>query len=410
MNLKSQHLILALSTALLLSACSPGGSETASPADVEKVTPVQVETVKKGTVALEAGFTAKLAPSQEVPISPKISGKITSLPVKLGQYVKKGTVLFRIDEQDLRNAVHQAEAALQVAQANLRQTDNSSQQGLEQAKNRVVQAEQALKDAQVNLQRMQQLFQEGAISSQQLEQAQTQLTNAQTAYNDAKQALQTAQQLTGVQVSRASVTQAEIALQNARSQLANAVVTAPISGYVSSVNGEVGQIASPQSPVVTMVNTNPLIVKANISENDITKVKVGTSVTVEVPALSKELKASVTAVSPVMDAGLKSYPIEISLPNPSNELKADMVVNVKFDFPTTARENKLVVSRSAVFELGGKEYVYVIQNDVAKQVEVTTGQRTSDQIEILSGVKEGDQVVVKGQTLLKDGGKVKIQK
>lgn len=409
MKVKREHLILVLSSVLLLSACSQSEPETTT-ATAEKVTPVQVETVKAGSVSSDAGFSAKLAPSQEVQVSPKVSGKITSLPVKLGQYVQKGAVLYRIDEQDLANAVQQAEAALQVAQASLRQTGNSSAQGLEQAKNGVVQAEQALKDAQVNQRRMQQLFNEGAVSSQQLEQANTALTNAQTAYANAKQSLQTAQQMTGVQVSEASVNQAAVSLQNARTQLANAVVTAPISGFVSNVTGEVGQLASPQSPVVTLVNTNPLLVKANISENDITKVKVGTSVTVEVTALSKELEAKVTAISPVMDAQLKAYPIEISLPNPSNELKSDMVVNVKFNFQATAQANKPIVSRKAVFEREGKQYVYVIENNVAKQVEVTTGQGSSDQIEILSGVAEGAQVVVKGQTLLKDGGKVSIQK
>ncbi len=409
MSVKRKHLILALSSALLLSACSQGEPEATS-ATEEKVTPVQVETVKNGSVSTDAGFTAKLAPSQEVLVSPKVTGKITSLPVKQGQYVEQGAVLYRIDEQDLVNAVKQADAGLRVAQASLRQTDNSSTQGLAQAKNRLVQTEQALKDAQVNQRRMQQLFNEGAVSSQQLEQANTQLTNAQTAYDDAKQSVQTAQQLTGVQVSEASVNQAAVTLQNARTQLANAVVTAPISGFVSSVMGEVGQLASPQSPVVSMVNTNPLLVKANISENDITEVKVGTSVKVAVTALDKELEAKVTAVSPVMDAQLKAYPIEISLPNPSNELKSDMVVNVKFNFQTSGQTNKPIVSRKAVFDQEGKQYVYVVENNVAKQVEVTTGQGTSDQIEILSGVTEGAQVVVKGQTLLKDGGKVNIQK
>jgi len=409
MKVKKQHLILALSSALLLSACSQGAPEETT-APVEKITPVQVETVKSGTVSTDAGFSAKLAPSQEVQISPKVSGKITSLPVQLGQYVQQGTVLFRLDETDLVNSVQQAEAALQVAQASLRQSGNSSTSGLVQAKNSLTQAEQALKDAQVNQRRMQQLFNEGAVSSQQLEQANTQLTNAQTAYNNAVSALQSAQQMNSVQVSEASVKQAAVTLQNARTQLANAVVTAPFSGYVSSITGEVGQFASPQAPVVNLVNTNPLLVKANISENDITKVKVGTSVSVEVTALAKTLNAKVTAISPVMDTQLKAYPIEIAIPNPSNELKSDMVVNVKFNFQTASTEKKLVIPLKAVFEKEGKEYVYVIENDVAKQVEVTTGQSSSDQIEVLSGVTEGAQVVVTGQTLLKDGAKVKIQK
>ncbi|WP_339167989.1 efflux RND transporter periplasmic adaptor subunit [Brevibacillus sp. FSL L8-0520] len=409
MNVRKQPIILALSVALLVAGCSQ--PEAAAPSDTqaeEAATPVQIEQVKKGVVSSEAGISAKLAPSEEIQISPKVSGKITSLPVKLGQPVKKGEVLFKLDETDLANTVAQQEAAYKVALANLKQSGSSTDQSLVQAQNSLKQAEQALTDAQLNQQRMKQLFDQGAISSQQFEQANTSLMNAQTAHENAKQTLETTKQKTTLQVSEATVNQAAVALQNAREQLANAVVTAPISGFVSSVNGAVGQIASQGTPVVVIVNTNPLLVKANLSEQDITKVKVGTAVKVNIPILGKEVEAKVSAVSPVMNSQLKAYPIEISIPNPSNELKADMVVNVTFAGQVSGKEEELIVPRKAVFEREGKKFVFRIEDEVAKQVEVTTGEETSDQIVIKSGLAEGDKVVVKGQTLLQDGKKVSI--
>lgn len=150
------------------------------------------------------------------------------------------------------------------------------------------------------------------------------------------------------------------------------------------------------------------MVKANLSEQDITKVKVGTAVKVNIPILGKEVEAKVSAVSPVMNSQLKAYPIEISIPNPSNELKADMVVNVTFAGQVSGKEEELIVPRKAVFEREGKKFVFRIEDEVAKQVEVTTGEETSDQIVIKSGLAEGDKVVVKGQTLLQDGKKVSI--
>ncbi|GAA4711637.1 efflux RND transporter periplasmic adaptor subunit [Brevibacillus fulvus] len=407
--MKKRNITIILSALLLLAGCSSKEAAEPQPAQQEEtVTPVIVDTVKKGAVNLEAGFTAKLAPFQEVQVSSKVSGKITSLPVKLGQYVNKGQVLFQLDKQDLENSVRQAEAALQVSRANLQQSGNSSTSGLEQAKNSLRQAEQALADAKRDQQRMQQLFSQGAISAQQMEQANTALTNAQTAYDNAKQTLQSAQQMSSVVVSEASVKQAEVSLQNAREQLANATVTAPISGFIASVDGEVGQMASAQTPVVTVVNTNPLLVKANLSENDIRNVKVGTVAKVTIPSYDQTIDAKVTAVSPVMDEQLKAYPVEISIPNPNNELKPDLVVNVVFQ--TGSGDDKLVISRAAVVESGGKQYVYKVEGDTAKQVEVTTGQSSSDYIEIVSGLAEGDQIVVKGQTMLKDGSKISIAK
>ncbi|MGG1661197.1 efflux RND transporter periplasmic adaptor subunit [Brevibacillus sp. NRS-1366] len=409
MNISKKPVILALLAVTLVAGCSNPQAAAPPTENVESVTPVQVETVNTGSVSSESGITAKLAPSEEVQISPKMGGKITSLPVKLGQHVEKGQLLFKLDETDLQNTLKQTEAAYRVAQANLKQTGSSSDQGLVQAKNSLKQAEQALADAKTNQQRMQQLFNQGAISAQQMEQANSQLTTAQTSYENAQQSLQAAQQKTGLQVSEASVNQSLVSLENAREQLANATVTAPISGFVSSVNGAVGQMSG-QQPVVVIVNTNPLLVKANLSEADITKVKVGTVVKVNVNSTDKTIEAKVTAVSPVMDSQLKAYPIEITIPNPSNELKSDMVVNVTFPSATSGGTNALVISRKAVFDRDGKQYVFKLEGETAKLTEVATGKSSSDLVEITNGLAAGDQIVVKGQTLLQDGSKISIQK
>ena len=409
MKLSIKPVILAVLAISLVAGCSSPQAEPAQQETAEAAaTPVQIETVTTGSVTTESGLTAKLAPSEEVQISPKMGGKITSLPVKLGQYVTKGQVLFKLDEKELLNSVKQAEAAYELAQASLNQAGSSSDQGLVQAKNGLKQAEVALADAKVNQQRMNQLFTQGAISAQQMEQANIQLTNAQMAYDNAQQSVQVAQQKSGVQVSAASAKQSAVSLQNAREQLANATVTSPINGFVSSVSGAVGQMTG-QQPVVVVVNTNPLLVKANLSEADITKVKVGTVVKVNVQSTGKTLDAKVTAVSPVMDSALKAYPVEISIPNPANELKSDMVVNVTFPSEGASEAKALVISRKAVFDRDGKQFVFKLEGDIAKQVEVVTGKSSSDKIEITSGLAEGDKLVVTGITLLQDGDKVSVQ-
>ncbi|UFJ39339.1 efflux RND transporter periplasmic adaptor subunit [Brevibacillus humidisoli] len=402
-----QYLTSFVMLTLVLAGCS------AQPTAVEEQKeeapiPVQVESLTEGSVGVAAGLTGTLAPGKTVQVAPKVSGKIQTLNVELGQKVSQGDVLFKLDQQDLMNSVQQAEAAYKLALANFKQSDTSSAQGVEQAKNSLTQAEQALKDAKLNEQRMNQLFSQGAISQQQYEQAKSAVTNAQTAYDNAKATYDAAQKQVGIGVSQASVDQARVSLENAREQLANSTVTAPISGVVSSVSGSVGEMASPQMPVVVLVTTDPLLVKVNVSEQEITTLQVGSKVTVHLPALDKELEASVTAISPVMDQQVKGYPVEISIPNPTGELKSDMVANVQLS-DGTENAKTLVVSRTAVFDQDGKRYAYIVEGDQAKQVEVTTGAESSDKIEILSGLNKGDQVVVKGQTMLKDGAKVKIQ-
>ncbi|MBY0083967.1 efflux RND transporter periplasmic adaptor subunit [Brevibacillus brevis] len=400
--------IVALLSLTLITGCaSQEEAATTAAQPAETVTPVQVATVAQGVVTSESGLTAKLAPSEEVQMSPKNGGKIASLPVKLGQPVTKGQLLFTLDTNELSNSVREQEAALRVAKANLTQAGSTSNQSLVEAQNDLTEAERALADAKLNQQRNQKLLAEGAIATEKMEEANTTLTKAQISYDNAKQKLQSAKQKTGVQVSAASVTESEVRLQNAREQLANAKVVSPIDGFVASVTGAVGQMTG-QQPIVTVVKTNPLVVKANLSEADVTKVKVGAVVKVNVQSTGKTIDANVTAISPVMDSQLKAYPVEITIPNASNELKSDMVVNVTFPQSSEGAKS-LVIPRKAVFEREGRQYVFKLEGETAKQVEVSTGNSTSELIEVVSGLANGDKVVVKGQTLLVDGGKVSIQ-
>ncbi|MGI6187770.1 MAG: efflux RND transporter periplasmic adaptor subunit, partial [Brevibacillus sp.] len=184
-------------------------------------------------------------------------------------------------------------------------------------------------------------------------------------------------------------------------------VTAPISGFVSAVNGQVGEMASPQAPVVTIVDTDPLIVKANLSEEEVTSVKKGDKVKIQISAISKELDGTVSAISPVMDQTLRAYPVEIALAKQDASLKADMVVSIQFAHQQT--NSMLVVPLKAVFDENGKRFVYKLEGDTAKKVEVQTGIESSDLVEVKAGLKEGEQIVVRGQTLLKDGAKVNVQ-
>ncbi|RNB80627.1 efflux RND transporter periplasmic adaptor subunit [Brevibacillus nitrificans] len=398
---------LLLAFAVAIGGCSSQEAQVTPQQEEAKVVPVQIDTVKRGSVGASAGVTGKLAPSETVEVTPKANGKISMVHVKLGQQVQKGAVLFTMDQTDLANAVKEAQASYELAAASLQQSKTNTAQSLQQAQSGLISAQQARNDAKRDYERLAALFNQGAVSAQQLEQAKAVLVNEQSAYDTAKQTLATAKQKTGVAVTEASVEQARVALENARQQLGNAVIAAPISGTISEVHGSAGEMASPQSAVVTIVDTDPLIAKTNLSEKDMATVKTGDLVHVSLTATGQSLQGTVTAISPVMNPDLRAYPVEISLANRDDRLKADMVVNIQFGQQQSAQS--LVISRKAVFEENGKQYVYRLDQLTAKKVEVKTGVQTSDAVEILAGVKEGEQIVVRGQTLLKDGATVQIQ-
>lgn len=447
MNKKSALIATTLLLSVALAGC--GGEGPAAPTTAQQATPVQVAKVTKGSINDSTGIIGSFAPKETAQVSPKISGKIQSINLTVGQKVNKGDTLFTIDQKDLRDSIKQSQESYQVALANLKQAESGAAQSVQQAESSVDQAKSALvqqdntitqaqtslvdaqssvRDAQNTLNRNQQLFSAGALSQSELEQsqiahrraltavenaqitlhnAQTSKESAQTTYSNAQKSLRLAQQKTGIDVARASVNQAKSSLDTARSQLVDAVVKAPISGTISVVTGTQGQMVSAQSAVATIANTNPIIAKVNVSESELLKLQVGSSVTVGVDSLDKRIEARVSAVNPVMDNDLKAYPVEISVPNGSGELKSGMVVTV---YMKSEAPKNILVSQDAITEQAGKKYAYVVEGTVAKRVEVQTGQESAKQIEVTKGLAEGQNVVVKGVSLLTDGAKINVVK
>ncbi|HJV47003.1 MAG TPA: efflux RND transporter periplasmic adaptor subunit, partial [Bacillota bacterium] len=420
---KYKTLILLSVVTISLLGCGKKDATTQAETN-ESLTPVQIAKVVEGDIDQKAGVTGKLQPKNTVLVSPKVSARIAQINVELGTQVKEGDVLFTLDSTDLANTLAQEQAALEMAQANLKQAQTNQVNGKEQAENSVLtakntldQTNQALQDAQTNEQRVKQLFTAGASSTADLEKAQTNLKNAETAYKNAQvsldqsnQSLSHARQQDSIEVAQASVKQASVRVQNAKDQLANATVTSPISGVVSMVNGAAGQMAGAQTTVVTIVQVDPILVKAYLSEQERIGVNVGTKAEIEISSLNKKLEAVVSAVSPVIDSQLKAYPVEISISNPSAELQSDLVANVKFENQNSPTVKSLVIPYTAIVEEQGKKYVYQLNDSVVKKVEITTDVETSEQATVKSGLTVGDEIVVRGQSLLTDGAKVQVQK
>lgn len=397
--------------AVLAGSIAISGCGAVEPAAVEEKAPVPVEAVKveKGVIEGRASLTGSLAPNDEVHVAPKISGTLAAFQVEVGERVNAGDVLFTLDEADLRTALDQAEAAYQSAAASLNQTQVSSDQGVVQAENGLQQAQQAYNDQTINLERTKELFAADFVSKQQMEQAETGFKNAEIALNNARKAVEVARRETGIAVAQASAQQARLSLEKARDDLAYAEVTAPISGVVSFTSGNAGSFVSPQGTVVTLIDTSMLLVKVNVSEAEVTGIQIGDAVDVTVPATGAQLKAVVKSVSPVMDAQAKAYPVEIAIENAGDQLKVDMVAEVRFQGDAGADASSLVIPRSAVIEEEGEAFVYKVEGTKAVKQPIQIGERNSDLVEVTGGVALGDQVVTRGITLLNDGDEVALQ-
>ena len=316
--------------------------ETTTPKAAVNVT---VATAEIGTVYATSPLTGKIDPIESASIVPMVAGQVTAVNVAVGDYVRKGTLLFKTDSTQASVVYNQAKIACNTAKTNFDRTAS--------------------------------LYNEGAVSLQTYQ-------NAQAQYSAAAQSLTAAADALGY-----------------------STVTAPISGYVTSVNVTVGTLASQASPAVTIADVSSLEINTTISEYLVGKVKVGDKVDIYIKTLSKTpFSGSITAVSPAPAAGTLTYPITISVADPSGVIKAGMFAEIQI--VSAKKDNVLCIPSDAVFLKSGESKVAVLHGRIPKLVTVTTGLDNGKTVEITSGLKAGDTIVVTGQQYVTEGEAVKV--
>jgi len=333
--------------------------------------PVAVETARRGDVAKELVASGQLVGEQCVVVSPKITGKVASVPVEVGTAVNAGDTLFTLDGSDIRAQVQQYEAAVEVARAKQKVAGENRENATKQ------------------YERYKQLFEQGAISADAFDSYVLKLEQALS------------------EEPEANLAQSQAALNYQRNQLANTVIVSPIAGTVAQRNVEVGNVVSSSTQAVTVVDLSRVKVQVSVGEQQIGKIKQGQEVNVIVPAVRTEpFTGVVTNLSPAADAKTKSYLVEVKMDNPGQTLKQGMFAEVHI--ATDKSEGALTVPVDALVARSGGNVVYTVQDGVAREVQVKTGISDGKVIEIVSGLQEGDQVIVLGQQGLVDGSRVAV--
>lgn len=187
-----------------------------------------------------------------------------------------------------------------------------------------------------------------------------------------------------------------------------APVESTLTGIVGRVFVDIGSQVTPQTVIAQVEDMDNVKIDLNIPERGIPKVEVGQTAEIKVDAYPGEIfVGKVTKVSPVLDIGTRTAPIEVLISNADYRLKPGMfadtrlVVNEIKDTP--------VVLKEAIMGKGKGIYVYVIDNNVARQRSIKTGVREGSYYQVVDGLKRGDVVVVMGQQRLYDGSRVKVE-
>jgi len=413
LNLKFVVLTLVLiAVAAFIAAC--GGSKANVRKEEKANTPppavdVTTATAIKRDLPRFFEATGSLAGDQQTDVAPQTSGKVVAVGVDIGSPVRRGQMLVRLDDAELKLRVEQAAAQVNQAKAAVRQAEEKI--GLRPGQafdpNRVAEVAAArvtLELAEKNLKRAEKLIESGDVSRSFYDQQRAQRDQLKEQYDVAL--AQARQNFAGVEVARTNVANAEAALALAKQNLSYAVIPSPMDGFVSERTADLGEYVSPQQKVATIVRTNPLRVRIDVPEQAIREVRVGQSVSATTSAWpDRNFSGRVARIAPNVSAQSRTLTVEAEIDNSSGALKPGQFATVRI-LEERAEPAVLVPARAVVTEAGVSR-VFVIKDGHAEQRLVQTGQTEGDLIEIKQGVAADELVATSNQQQLTDGVAVK---
>ncbi len=349
--------------------------------------------------------TGSLAGDQQTDVAPQISGKVVAVGVDLGSYVKRGQMLVRLDDVDLKLRVEQAQAQLDQAKAALRQAEEKV--GLKPGQPfdpdkvpDVANARVALELAEKNLRRAEKLIESGDVSRSFYDDQKAKRDQLKEQYEAALSLAR--QNFAAVANARANVANAESQLNLARRNLTYALVYSPIDGYVAERTADLGEYVSPTSKVATIVRIDPLRVRIDIPEQAIPDVRVGLSVSATTSAWpDKTFSGRIARISPTVSANSRTLTIEAEIDNSNGALKPGQFATVRILEPRP--QAAVLIPARAIRTEAGASRVFVIKNGHAEQRVVQLGITEGDLVEVKSGVAADEQVAISNVEQLIDG-------
>jgi len=424
--------------AVLLSGC--GGSraktKTTTTTTTEKGAdgteqPITVSTTTSTAVSKEVASsihaTGSLVANETSDVAPQTSGQVISTPVSVGAFVKAGTVLARLDDKDARLRLAQSLAGLQQSNAAVRQAearlglgpngrfDASAVPEVRSANAAYEAAAAQARLAEANARRYAQLVESGDVARSVYDEYRTQAETTTAQANNARQQLETAvnvarQNNAAIQTAQGGVASAQAQVEIARKAVADTVIKAPYSGYVSNRPTAVGEYVTPASIIATLLLTNPIKLQLQVPEDQAANVKVGQGVSVSVDAYGdRKFGGHVSAINPAIDPVSRSITVEAEIENADNVLRSGMFASA--ELTRSGGSQIIYVPASALLSdpNTNSNKVFVIQGDTAHLRVVQVGDTDNGMIQILSGVAANDVVATSNLQQLYEGAKVKLQ-
>ncbi len=204
----------------------------------------------------------------------------------------------------------------------------------------------------------------------------------------------------------------EASLETVKHQLTKGNVYAPISGVAEMVMAKTGELAMPGAPIIQILNTSRVKVTANVPEKFLKDVRQGEMMTIKIPALEIEKKGRVSMLGRTINPANRTFKVEVNLANPKGLLKPNLLANMLLnDF---SEKNVIIVPIELVQqEVSGKDYIFIKKEGdegaMSEKIYVMTGESYDGNIIITEGLKGGEEIIVSGARGMVDNALIQIQ-
>jgi multidrug efflux pump subunit AcrA (membrane-fusion protein) len=413
-------------------ACNRSESRTReanseSSGNTEDVIPVTQAKAQSREIPSFIQATGTLIADESSNVAPKVAGKVVNVSVNVGDFVRQGSIIAKIDDKDALLNLAEAKARLNQAIVGVRQAearlglgpngkfDSSAIPEVRAAAANYEQAQAELKQAEANEKRYRELVETGDVAMITYEQYRTARDTARARANNARQQLEAA--INNAKQNNEAIKSAQAAVEAARTQVATAeqavadtVIRAPFSGFVSSRPTAVGEFVTSASIIATILRTNPMKVQIQVAEADVPYISIGRGVSIDVDAYKdRKFAGTVIAINPSIDAASRSATVEAQIENNDNALRSGMFATVRIT--REGGSTGIFVPKEAIYnDLSTQSYrVFVIQNSVARLQVVQLGTEENGFVQILSGVNADEMIATSNVEKLYEGAKVQIQ-
>jgi HlyD family secretion protein len=353
----------------------------AAPVEVEQATVTSAYPYQGLSVLTATGYVVA---QRKAAVASKATGRLEWLGVAEGSRVRQGEVIARLENRDVAAARDQAAANLKVARANL-----------EQSRFELADAERAFK-------RSAELLRQNFV--------------ADAAHDVARARLEKAG--AGVNSLEASVAVAQANLRAAEVSVDQTLIRAPFDGVVLTKAANVGDVVTPFSSatdakgaVVTMADMKTLEVEADVSESNLSKVRVDQPTEIQLDALpDRRFRGVVSRMVPTVDRAKATVMTKVRFLDIDPRVLPEMSAKVTFLSEAVSDDQRIArtaVSPAAIVTRDGRSIAFMVKDGVAREVPVVAGERIADLVAVKSGLAPGDKVILHPAAKLADGARVK---